>query len=82
MTIIRNFPSLRKKYQTFDQISGPFLTKLLKNEFLLVFSLRLAVFTGMWKVNSQAYSDQTFSRGFIKVGTIRFIDKPVPALGI
>ena len=69
-----------KKSKKIDQMSDPFFTKWQENDFSLVFLSRFAVFTGLWKVNSQAYSDQTFSRGFNKVGTnyrIRSIKAPV-----
>ena len=58
-----------KKCKKIDQMSEPFFTKWQENDFSLVFLSRFAVFTGLWKVNSQASSDQTFSRGFTKVGT-------------
>ena len=58
-----------KVLKKIDQMSEPFFTKWQENDFSLVFLSRFAVFTGLWKVNSQASSDQTFSRGFTKVGT-------------
>ena len=58
-----------KKSKKIDQMSEPFFTKWQENDFSLVFLSSFAVFTELWKVNSQAYSDQTFSRGFTKVVT-------------
>ena len=58
-----------KKSKKIDQMSEPFFTKWQENDFSLVFLLRFAVFTGLWEFNSQAYSDQTFFRGFIKAET-------------
>ena len=58
-----------KKSQKIDQMSEPFFTKWQKNDFSLVFLSRYVVFTELWKVDPQAYSDQTFSRGFTKVVT-------------
>ena len=58
-----------EKVPKIDQMSEPFFTKWQENDFSLVFLSRFAVFTELWKVNSQAYSDQTFSRGFTKIWT-------------
>ena len=73
---------VNKKLEKFDQTFRGFLTKLKTNKFSLVFSSDMPTLKPAGGLILKHPQTKPFQGALQRLGLIRFIDKPVPALGI